>query len=272
MARPRKISSEKLIEIIDKYVEDKVYIRKLKYSDLVKYANEIGFEKISFQDFSRNTTVKEYVENINKLRTTPGVDSVSDCNIYNHFDIEANFETFRGRERQLIPYLKMVQQSYKDTYDRQNELYNELQKLHVENKRLLSVIFDKEQEIIQSKKKYKELYQKYNTSKSKVKEIRFGTMNEYKYKCAKYFIEDVGYKGEIDLDRLLKNFENDKNYDSDIFTEEELAEHISNNVTLEEYNKDDDAIQETKKEVIETNVISFKRPESVSLIPKFLDK
>lgn len=84
----------------------------------------------------------------------------------------------------------------------------------------------------------------------------------------------IEYKGNHYYNYLEseKNFENDKNYDSDIFTEEELAEHISNKVTLEEQSKDDEVIQETKKEIIKTNVISFKHPESASLIPKFLEE
>lgn len=272
MARPKKITTEKLIEIIDQYVEDKVYIRKLKYSDLVKYANEIGYTELMFQDFSRNTEIKEYVENFNKVRTTPGIDCSSDCRVYNHFDVETHFDTFRGRERQLIPYLKMVQQSYKETYDRQEQLYDELQKLHQENKMLLSVIQDKELEILKQRKKYKELNRNYNNLKSKIKEANMGTINEYKYKCAKYFVEEIGYKGKIDIEELLKNFESDNNYNSDILTKEELIEQLNSDTIANETDEESDIVEDVKKSENKSNVMDFKRPESSSLIPSFFSK
>ncbi|MDK0634428.1 hypothetical protein QTI80_03910 [Clostridium perfringens] len=65
MARPKKIETETLLEILNSYVDTNKYLTKLKYAQLVEHGIEMGFENLIYQDFSRNKKVRTIVETFN---------------------------------------------------------------------------------------------------------------------------------------------------------------------------------------------------------------
>lgn len=116
MARPRKISEEQLIEIIKGYMEDTPYIVSLKFSNLTKYAKEeLGYENITYQDFSRNKKVQEMVNVYNDQKNINHyIRNNSDKLEKLNLNVDALVDKYSNDLRQLKVILKV----FKDGYDR----------------------------------------------------------------------------------------------------------------------------------------------------------
>ncbi|MCI1585687.1 MAG: hypothetical protein LKH84_20735, partial [Clostridium beijerinckii] len=68
MARPRKLSEEELFNIIERYLIDNPYIVSLKFSELASYSQELGYNDVTYQDFSRNKEIKKFVDEFKKQK------------------------------------------------------------------------------------------------------------------------------------------------------------------------------------------------------------
>lgn len=67
MARPRKMTTEQMLEVIDSFffVEAKGNTKFLKCSLIADYAVKLGYSADGY-DFRRNTETREYIEELKK--------------------------------------------------------------------------------------------------------------------------------------------------------------------------------------------------------------
>ena len=67
MPKKRKYETAFLMRIIEEYVSQKAAFRKLKYTDIVLFCKEkyLYLENINYQDFSRNSEIRQFVEDYN---------------------------------------------------------------------------------------------------------------------------------------------------------------------------------------------------------------
>ena len=77
MAKPKKISTDELIQIIENYISSHPYVGKLKYSDLVLFSKEIGYTNLIYQDFSRNSEIKQIINEFNEKNTLLNANKLS---------------------------------------------------------------------------------------------------------------------------------------------------------------------------------------------------
>lgn len=78
VGRSRKYTTKQLMSIIDKFMESKEFIVKLKYTELEEFAKTIlGFNDISYQDFRRNKEVKVAIDKFNNVNINTDFKSIS---------------------------------------------------------------------------------------------------------------------------------------------------------------------------------------------------
>ncbi len=58
MARPRKLTDENLMDILENYTSKIPYITTIQYTDLARFINRNGYENVTHQDFCRNKLIK----------------------------------------------------------------------------------------------------------------------------------------------------------------------------------------------------------------------
>ena len=157
MARPRKLSDEELLKIVEKYIIEKPYIVSLKYTDLAKYSQEeLGIENITYQDFSRNKKIKEAVEIYKKQKDmTMYIKLNSDKLEKLNFNVENIVEKYKNDPRQLKVILKV----FKDGYDRAFDAIIEYDNCNKKNRDLIK---EQEKAIKELKEKNKELRNELN--------------------------------------------------------------------------------------------------------------
>lgn len=174
MARPRKVSDEQLQEIFTKYITDTPYITAIKYADLAKFANEeLRYTDITYQDFSRNKTMKEIVATYNEQnRLSTYIRKNNDKVVKLEFNVDALIDKYKNDPKQL----KVVLRAYKNGYDRGFEELTNYAKTDKENQEII-----KQQERV-----IKDLNQKNKELRAQLKEQKEKNKNNYKIERIKW--------------------------------------------------------------------------------------
>lgn len=248
MARQKKISTDELFNIISKYVENKKYITKIKYSDLVIFSKELGYENIIFQDFRRNETIKSFVEKYNEEH---GLSKYLKINKTQLEKVEFNVEAIVNNNSKDIKQLKTILNVYKEIYDR---AFLKIEQIEIEKKEMsstLSIIENKinlqNSELNEAKKANKLLRQELSDLKNKIKKDKKNSEQEwiiiaieYLLKKKRILIQDeiqlidilknLGYRDNnelIDVDKIIKNL-NEENCSNEIKKVENNISNINN--------------------------------------------
>lgn len=207
MARPRKIQQDALLEIIRKYTEDNPYTSTLKYSALVKYAKtKLGYEDISYQDFSRNKTIKEFVEIHNaRSNMTSYMKNWSDDKNRKLEKFSFNVDTVVDRYMNNKKQLKAVLKVFKDIYDKSFESLAEYAKKDAEKAKIIN---EQKEKIEELEKKNTELIHEIKSKKeSKSSDYRTEKL-KYMYLTVQDMISNNRYhiENESEIIDILKNF------------------------------------------------------------------
>lgn len=174
MARPRKVSDEQLQEIFTKYITDTPYITAIKYADLAKFANEeLRYTDITYQDFSRNKTMKEIVATYNEQnRLSTYIRKNNDKVVKLEFNVDALVDKYKNDPKQL----KVVLRAYKNGYDRGFEELTNYAKTDKENQEIIK----------QQERAIKDLNQKNKELRAQLKEQKEKNKNNYKIERIKW--------------------------------------------------------------------------------------
>jgi len=260
MARPRKLSDDELLKIIEKYIIEKPYIVSLRYTDLAKYSQEeLVIENITYQDFSRNKKIQQVVDLYKKQKDmTTYIKINSDKLEKLDFNVENIVEKYKNDPKQLKVILKVFKEGYNKAFDILIE-YND------SDKKNRNIITEQEKAIKELKEKNKELRDKLNQTIETRKENKHTERFKWMYLLLKDMInqKNCSIETEENIIDILKNFGyskddivnideilNDefKNKQAEIFIEES-----DNNIILSE--KDCD------KKVISINNNKLKLPD-----------
>lgn len=257
MARPRKLTDENLIEILEKYMTETSYITTIKYTDLARFANENGYENVTHQDFCRNKLVKNFVieyKKQNKLTNycNMKLDKINKLT----FNVEDIVEKYNRDKKQLINIFKVFQSNYYRAFDKIEELSN---KLNYANEKLK----EQEKDIKLLKEQKSSLRKEVNYIKDKYKTYKKEEKIRYMYATIKDLIEEgnVTIKSEEDIIDLIKNYGLNITKDADLVDEESLLKEL-NFLKLDEKNSKNYSKKEKK--------ISFEDAGMKLEIPDFL--
>lgn len=148
MGRPRKITEKELIEILENYIADTPYLTSLKYSDIVKYAqNNMGYKDINYQDFSRNKKIKDIVKVYKQQKDMTAYMKQNEDRLEKlSFDVDALVDKYKNDSKQLKVILKV----FKDGYNRAFDKLSEHSKNDIKN---MNIIKEQEKEIKKLKEK-----------------------------------------------------------------------------------------------------------------------
>lgn len=267
MARPRKYSDEELLEIIRIYMKDTPYLTNLKYADLVRYAKEeLNYNDIAYQDFSRNDTIKEFV-NIQKERKNMSsyLKNHEDC-IYEklQFNVDQIVDKYINIPKQLKAVLKL----FKESYDKSFEIIIEQQESIKESNNIIS---EQEKAIKNLKEKNKNLREKNN----KLGEFNSTNYNLKKLKYMYLLLNDMIVQSnfyietEDEIRDILKNFGFSSN---DILDVEKVIneDFILKKVSVQSKSDKTKVDDIDNKDEPESNVISFNSTKVK--LPKFMKK
>ncbi|MBN1054915.1 hypothetical protein DVW05_06065 [Clostridium botulinum] len=241
MARPRKLTDENLMEILEKYMSETPYITTLQYTDLARFANKNGYENVTHQDFCRNKLIKNFVSEYkkqNKLTTYSNLnlDKINKLN----FNVENIVDKYDKDKKQLINIFKVFQSNYYRAFDKIEELSSELnntkKKLKEQEK---SIKLLKEQKAV-LRKEVEYIKDKYRAYKKeeKVKYI-YATIKDLMEQC------NLNIQSEEDVIDLLKNYGLNIIKGEDLLDEDSLLEELgstkkvknnSNNYSKQEKN------------------------------------
>lgn len=272
MARPRKYSDEVLLEIIRKYMKDTPYLTDLKYSDLVKYAKDkLGYESIAYQDFSRNSTVKEFVE-IQKERKKMSnyIKNHKNNGTYEkyNFNVDQVVDKYINNPRQLKAVLKLFKESYDNSFEmltEQHEAIKESANTISEQKKAIEELKEKNKQLREEKKSLNEYNStNYNFQKLKYMYLLLNDMVTQ----SNFYIET-----EDEIMDILKNFGYKSNDILDIeavIKEDFPLEKVTVKPNTNESKADDINNKEDDEDNSESNVVPFNATK-VNL-PKFMKK
>lgn len=203
MARPRKLSDDELLKIIEKYIIDKPYIVSLRYTDLAKYSQEeFGIENVTYQDFSRNKKIQQVVELYKQQKEmTTYIKLNSDKLEKLNFNVENIVEKYKNDSKQLKVILKV----FKDGYDK---AFNALKKYDDSDKKNRNIIKEQEKAIKELKDKNKELRAKVNQTIENRKQNKDTERLKWMYLLLKDMInqKNCGIETDEDIIEILKNF------------------------------------------------------------------
>ncbi|KFX60407.1 hypothetical protein FDC50_15285 [Clostridium botulinum] len=238
MARPRKLTEDVLMKIIEQYISEVPYITTLKYTDLARFANDNGYENVTHQDFCRNKLVKAFVNEFKKQNKLTDYSNLELDKINKlAFNVEDIIEKYDTDKRQLISIFKVFQKSYNKAFDNIDFLREELDKTNrrlKENEKQIKILTEKNTSL---RTEVGEIKEKYITYKEEEK-IR------YIYTTIKDLISETNFtiKSENDIVDLLKNYGFRGIKGRDVVDEEELIEEISqensNSIKVIDYSKD----------------------------------
>lgn len=272
MARPRKVSDEKLQEIFTKYITDIPYITTIKYADLARFANEkLGYADITYQDFSRNKAMKVIVDTYNdQNRLSTYIRNNNDKVMKLEFNVDALVDKYKNDPKQL----KVVLKAYKNGYDRGFEELTNYAKTDKENQEIIK----KQEQII------KELNQKNKQLRAELKEQNKKNKNNYKIDKIKWMyllLKDMinqnncYIESEEEAIDILKNFGYESSDTLDIesiikseFDAKCVDEIVEKNIcTVEEgiMTKDNSVIINQKN-----NAVSINKNKTQLEIPNFM--
>lgn len=132
MAKPKKISTDELIQIIENYISSHPYVGKLKYSDLVIFSKDIGYTNLIYQDFSRNSEIKQIINEFNEKNTLLNANKLSSTDDFKKItlNIDTIVETYSNDKKTQKALLNI----FKDSY---NKAFEKIQSLEISNKELI---------------------------------------------------------------------------------------------------------------------------------------
>lgn len=134
MARPKKLSTDEMLEIVDSFFESNGDPQMLKYSFLETYAVSLSIEAKAY-DFRRDEAVRQRMEELRHCVKLDGVGTIA----YKSMDIDAMLNRNRTREK-LRNSLFELDETWRRIYEKAAELSRK-------NKALLAEIFSKKQMI-----------------------------------------------------------------------------------------------------------------------------
>lgn len=202
MSRPRKLTDEDLMKILEEYINESPYITTLKYTDLARFAKENGYENVTHQDFCRNKLVKSFVNEFkkqNKLTTYSNL-KLAKVNKLT-FKVEDIVDKYNKDKKQLINILKVFQSNYYRSFDKIEELSNELSRakeMLKEQEKSIKLLKEQRAEL---KKEIENIERKYRINKNEEK-------NRYIYATIKDLMAEsnLTIKSKEDIIDLLKNY------------------------------------------------------------------
>ncbi len=133
MARPRKLGTPEMLQIVDSYYESHGNSNALKYSLFEEYAVSLGLD-VKAYDFRRNGAVRKRVEDLRGMDKFDGIQAIA----YKGIDVDAFLTRNRTRET-LRNGLLELDESWRRIYDRAAELSRH-------NTELLKEVFTAKQE------------------------------------------------------------------------------------------------------------------------------
>jgi len=260
MARPRKVQLEKLHEIIEKYLIENQYITTLKYSDLAKYGEELGYGGITYQDFCRNKNVKAFVDEYNKQKKMTMYSKLNSDKLEKlNFNVDNVVDKNIKDKNQLKIILKVFKNGYDRSFDclvENDKIIKECQNKIKEQDKAIKELKEKDRLL---RKKINENEELYHTSRDKEKE-------KWIYLTIKYLMEEsnMSIKNEKYIIEILKNLGYYKK--EDIINEKDIINSkFKNNEGNIEFENEIDSEENNEKEVI-----SIKKKEHRLKVPDFM--
>lgn len=127
--RGRKYTTEQLMNIIDKFIESKEFIVKLKYTELEEFAKtSLGFEDVSYQDFRRNKEVKEAIDEFNNANTKANIKgSLPTTTKMVKFHVDSFVEKYSNKPDTQKVILNMFNQRYEESFVELAKKNNEIE-------------------------------------------------------------------------------------------------------------------------------------------------
>lgn len=270
MARPRKYSDEVLLEIIREYMKNTRYLTTLKYSDIVKYAqDELGYKDITYQDFSRNNTAKEFIElQKERKKLSPYIKNQKDGETYEYeklsFNVDQLVDKYIHNPKQLKAVLKLFKESYDGSFNmviNRDESIKESANIIAEQKKAIEDLKEKNKQLREEIKDLKE----YNSTNYRFQKLKYMylLLNDMVDK-SNFYIET-----ENEIMDILKNFGYKSNDILDIETV--IKEDLPLETVTVKAKQSEVKVEDTNdKEDSQDNVVSFNAPK-VNL-PKFMQK
>lgn len=202
MGKARKISTDELIQIIQRYVSSNPYVGKLKYSDLVSYSKKIGYSNLIYQDFSRNLEIKQLINEFNEKNTLLNANKIDSTNGFKKItlNVDTIVETYANDKKTQKALLNIFKDSYGKAFDRIQFIEEENNKLKEEISSLRKSLNDS---IALNKSLKSQLKSSKDDSKEKRKinqEIRIMNLVEYLINR-----DCVSKLGKNDIVEIMKN-------------------------------------------------------------------
>ncbi|NSB15665.1 hypothetical protein [Clostridium beijerinckii] len=245
MARPRKLSEEELFNIIERYLIDNPYIVSLKFSELASYSQELGYNDVTYQDFSRNKEIKKFVDEFKKQKKMTmysklnndkleklefNVDDVVDKNIKDKKQLKVILKVFKMGYDKAFDKLLEIGKDIKELKNKIIEQNNVIEELKEKNKLLRMQMKENEERYSRNKKKEKEKWI-YLTIKDLINETNFSIKSEEQIIN---IMKNLGYDIKddiIDMDNIInnefKNIEYKENENKEIAIKDNAEKVIS---------------------------------------------
>lgn len=149
MSRKRKISTEELNNIITEYIYYNKYVPKIKYTELVEYAETIGYN-LHPNDFGRNEEIKNKIKQFNEMHKIPSVVDSSETYIFSEIDVERiiNLGKYNIENQRML--LNLYKDNHNKAYDeiiRLSELVEGIIKENDEKTNQIKVLREKNKEL-----------------------------------------------------------------------------------------------------------------------------
>lgn len=223
MARPRKLTDEDLMHILEKYLNESPYITTLKYTDLSKFANDNGYENVTHQDFCRNKLIKSFVSEFKKQNSLTTYSNLKLDKVNKlTFNVEDIVDKYYRDKKQLINILKVFQSNYYRAFDKIEELSEELSRIKERVKEQEENIKRLKEQKIELRKDLEEIKDKYRIYKEEDK-------NRYIYCTIKDLIAESNLiiKSEDDVIDIIKNYGLNITRGIDLVDEESLLKEFA---------------------------------------------
>lgn len=123
MARPKKLSSEVMLQILEDYYTERTAGNPglLKYSLLEKYAHERGYADIKAYDFKRDKHVRDRLEELKSLCAEADGSRLILGTAYKSLDVTGIISRCRSKA-ELIEALTEMDRNWKVTHDAASEM------------------------------------------------------------------------------------------------------------------------------------------------------
>jgi hypothetical protein len=116
MARPRKLSTDEMLQIVDSYFENCGDPVRLKCSSLEVYAASLGIEAKAY-DFRRNTAVRQRMEKLRRSVKSDGIGAI----VYKTMDVDAMLNRNHTREMMKNSLLEL-DETWRRIYEKASDL------------------------------------------------------------------------------------------------------------------------------------------------------